>query len=97
MTLEGQLEIRSVEKRFQVSGAMLTALEGVELTVQPGEFLTVVGASGCGKSTLLRLIAGLDRRSVGVGPRLQPACRTPPRPLLRPATFPKGQTCEVYR
>jgi ABC-type nitrate/sulfonate/bicarbonate transport system ATPase subunit len=32
----------------------------VDLSVAPGEFLTIVGASGCGKSTLLRLIAGLD-------------------------------------
>ena len=45
--------------------ANLTALEGVELTVEPGEFLTIVGASGCGKSTLLRLIAGLDRDYAG--------------------------------
>ena len=54
-----------MEKRFRVSGATLTALEGVELTVRPGEFLTIVGASGCGKSTLLRLIAGLDRDYAG--------------------------------
>ncbi|MDR3529237.1 MAG: ABC transporter ATP-binding protein [Rhodopila sp.] len=35
-------------------------LDAVDLSVAPGEFLTIVGASGCGKSTLLRLIAGLD-------------------------------------
>ena len=35
-------------------------LANLDLTVRPGEFLSIVGKSGCGKSTLLRLIAGLD-------------------------------------
>lgn len=40
-------------------------LKGVNLSVRPGEFLTLVGPSGCGKSTLLRLIAGLEKASEG--------------------------------
>lgn len=40
-------------------------LRHLNLTVQPGEFLSIVGKSGCGKSTLLRLIAGLDRPNSG--------------------------------
>ena len=40
-------------------------LANLDLTVRPGEFLSIVSKSGCGKSTLLRLIAGLDRPSVG--------------------------------
>jgi sulfonate transport system ATP-binding protein len=65
MTASGQIDIHQVSKSFQVAGAPFTALEGVDLTVAPGEFVTVVGASGCGKSTLLRLIAGLDNRYDG--------------------------------
>ncbi len=43
----------------------LLALDGISLTVRPGEFLTLVGASGCGKSTLLNLVSGLDRPTSG--------------------------------
>jgi NitT/TauT family transport system ATP-binding protein len=41
------------------------ALQGVDLTVQRGEFVTVVGPSGCGKSTLLRIASGLEQASEG--------------------------------
>lgn len=41
------------------------ALEGVDLTIHRGEFVTVVGPSGCGKSTLLRIASGLDEASAG--------------------------------
>lgn len=61
MARQGHLDIRGVAKQFRVNGAPLPVLDAVDLSVAPGEFLTVVGASGCGKSTLLRLIAGLDR------------------------------------
>jgi multiple sugar transport system ATP-binding protein len=40
-------------------------LDGVDLTIADGEFLTLVGPSGCGKSTLLRIIAGLERQDRG--------------------------------
>ena len=39
---------------------MLEVLTGIDLVVEPGEFVSLVGASGCGKSTILRLIVGLD-------------------------------------
>lgn len=54
------IDIRSVNKRYPVDGGSLSVLEGLQLTVRPGEFLSIVGASGCGKSTLLRLLTGLD-------------------------------------
>lgn len=40
-------------------------LANIDLTVRPGEFLSIVGKSGCGKSTLLRLVAGLDQPTAG--------------------------------
>jgi ABC-type nitrate/sulfonate/bicarbonate transport system ATPase subunit len=54
------LEIRDVSKTYSVDGADLPALRDISFAVEPGEFVTVLGASGCGKSTLLRLIIGLD-------------------------------------
>jgi NitT/TauT family transport system ATP-binding protein len=56
------VESRGVAKRF-ASG--LEALDGVDLTVARGEFLSVLGPSGCGKSTLLRIIAGLSEPTRG--------------------------------
>src|SRR5205085_3498409 len=56
------VSVDSVTKRYP-SG--LVALDGVSLSVRPGEFLCLVGASGCGKSTLLNLIAGLDSPTTG--------------------------------
>ncbi|MEN6541805.1 ABC transporter ATP-binding protein [Parvibaculum sp.] len=60
MTNLGTLDIRNVNKRFQVAGDGFAAIDDLSLTVEPGEFLSLVGPSGCGKSTLLRLISGLD-------------------------------------
>ncbi len=57
---DSRIEIARVAKDFTVNGRPLRALDGIDLTVAPGEFVTIVGASGCGKSTLLRIVAGLD-------------------------------------
>lgn len=51
------LQITNTSKQFENG---FTALETINLTVKPGEILSLVGTSGCGKSTLLRIIAGLD-------------------------------------
>ena len=56
------LEVTDVARQFP-DGTV--ALEGVDLTIQRGEFVTVVGPSGCGKSTLLRIASGLDAASAG--------------------------------
>ncbi|MHA7685580.1 ABC transporter ATP-binding protein [Cupriavidus sp. PET2-C1] len=54
------LEIKDLSKQYQVKGEPLPVLEHIDLTIQPGEFVSIVGSSGCGKSTLLRLIIGLE-------------------------------------
>ena len=56
--------LERVTKRYTGNNGIL-ALDGISLTVRPGEFLTLVGASGCGKSTLLNLVSGLDQPTSG--------------------------------
>ena len=58
--LRGELIITDLDKSFVIGGSPRPVLENINLTVRPGEFVSIVGASGCGKSTLLRLIVGLD-------------------------------------
>ncbi|PPF84163.1 nitrate ABC transporter ATP-binding protein [Subtercola sp. Z020] len=60
------ISVRSAGKIFSVArGAEVQALTGIDLTVAPGEFVSLIGPSGCGKSTLLRLIADLDSATSG--------------------------------
>lgn len=59
------LEIKGVAKRFISRGALITALERIDLSIAAGEFVTIVGPSGCGKSTLLNIVSGLMAASEG--------------------------------
>lgn len=61
MQTDGALiEVRNVSKAFTAEGRdKLKVLEGINLTIQAGEIVAVLGKSGCGKSTLLRIIGGL--------------------------------------
>ena len=56
-----RLEVARAVKRFGAT----TALSGVDLTVEPGEFLVLLGPSGSGKSTLVRALAGIERLDAG--------------------------------
>jgi len=60
MSAESGLQITALSKSFALAGGSVQALAGIDLTVEPGSFTSIVGASGCGKSTLLRIIAGLE-------------------------------------
>ncbi|HEU5319858.1 MAG TPA: ABC transporter ATP-binding protein [Methylomirabilota bacterium] len=59
------LSLEGVRKEFESRGKRVLALDGVDLALAEGEFLTIVGPSGCGKSTLLNLVVGLVRPSAG--------------------------------
>lgn len=59
------LVIRDLSKSFPVDGGVLEVMKGVNLTVKPQEFVSIVGFSGCGKSTLLRMIGGLEAYTDG--------------------------------
>jgi NitT/TauT family transport system ATP-binding protein len=59
------VEITDVTKTFGRGDTALLALDGVSLSVAPGQFVCLIGASGCGKSTLLSLVAGLDAPTSG--------------------------------
>lgn len=66
ITKSGEIEISGVSKVFNAGELNeVTALQNINLTVKPGELVSLVGPSGCGKSTLLRMIAGLETPTEG--------------------------------
>jgi sulfonate transport system ATP-binding protein len=66
------IEIRDLAKAFTINGNRHIVFDGIDLDIEPREFVAIVGESGSGKTTLLRIIAGLetaDAGSVAVGGR----------------------------
>jgi putative spermidine/putrescine transport system ATP-binding protein len=61
--LRGGVEVRLEELRRSYAG--VTALDGLSLTIGPGELVALLGPSGCGKTTALRLVAGLEEANEG--------------------------------
>src|SRR3954462_412529 len=59
------VEAAGLVKSYAVGGRVLTVLRDLELQVEAGEMLAIVGASGVGKSTLLHVLGGLDRVDAG--------------------------------
>ena len=62
---EQLIELRGVKKAYHTPAGDFYALRGIDLTIQPGEFVALSGRSGAGKSTLINLISGIDRATAG--------------------------------
>jgi NitT/TauT family transport system ATP-binding protein len=64
-TVAPAVVLNEVSKAYGRGPSTVLALDRLSLTVEPGEFVCLVGASGCGKSTLLNIVSGLDSASAG--------------------------------
>ena len=60
-----KLELRNLSKVFGQGKEQVTAVDSIDLDINPGEFITFLGPSGCGKTTTLRMIAGFETPSQG--------------------------------
>lgn len=65
MAVATRIHAGNLTKSFQTKAGTLTAFDGLNLAIAPGEFVCVTGPSGCGKTSLLRILAGLDQPSGG--------------------------------
>ena len=60
------LETKQLKKYYGSGDTLVKALDGIDLSVEQGEFVSIVGTSGSGKSTLLHMLGGLDRPTSGM-------------------------------
>ena len=61
----GFIELKNVKKTYVVGEQKFNALDGIDLSIEQGEFVVVLGPSGAGKSTLLNLLGGMDKATSG--------------------------------
>ena len=59
------IQTRNVKKTYRVGSVDIQALRGVDLSIMPGEMVSIIGPSGSGKSTLLNVLAGLEHVTSG--------------------------------
>ena len=66
MSVSKSVSVKNLVKIFDSSGGKkVTAVDNVSLTIEPGEFVTLLGPSGCGKTTILRMVAGFETPTNG--------------------------------
>lgn len=61
----GELRLRGLTKEFGRGQEVVVAVDAIDLTIEPGEFITLLGPSGCGKTTTLRMVAGFEDPTAG--------------------------------
>ena len=59
------IEVRNLKKYYKLGGTIIKALDGINIDINKGEFIALLGTSGSGKSTLLNMLAGLERPTKG--------------------------------
>ena len=59
------IELKNVKKTYEVGNQKFNALDGIDLSINQGEFVVILGPSGAGKSTLLNLLGGMDKSTSG--------------------------------
>src|SRR5258705_902273 len=64
-TPEATIDMRGIVKTFKNAAGEFIVLKGIDLTINRGEFVSIVGKSGSGKSTLLNMITGIDHPTDG--------------------------------
>ena len=59
------IELKNVKKTYIIGEQKFNALDGIDLSINEGEFVVILGPSGAGKSTLLNLLGGMDKATSG--------------------------------
>ena len=65
MSYDRVIELKELQRHYEMGGDTIKALDGVDLDISRGEYISIVGPSGSGKTTLFNLIGGLDKPTTG--------------------------------